>query len=144
MAQDRCVSMTRTWGFLATDVPDPPECILSCRRDFLRGLSLGDETLDVVCEALSDNASATAVVSVSVPVSESAPPSASTTNEPDFWALYCCDAQRCGVDNLRSVGQDRMYTLFLLELCSLGVVMFYNADAIWAANVNWFINSCQK
>lgn len=138
--------MTRAWGFIATDVPDPPECVLSCRRDFLRGLSLENETLDVVCEALSDTAAATVstVVSISVSEAASAPSSSSSStevaagDEPAFWALYCCDAQRCGVDNLDG-GQDRMSPTLLI--C---VVVVIETDGGSTANVNWFINSCQK
>jgi hypothetical protein len=110
VAEDECDS--RTWGFLATDVPNPPECVLACRNEFLRRLSLlEDETLDRVCEALSDTAGAFSVASSSFDDDASAAAAAAaataTTETALLWTLYCCDAQRCGVDNLHGRGRDR-------------------------------------
>lgn len=79
------------WGFLATDVPDAPACISDCRDKFLKALVPADETFGRVCEHLSENGDA-------------------STRDEAFQALYCCDAQLCGVDNLKSGGEDR--TLF--------------------------------
>lgn len=86
MEGNRCSN--QPWGFLATDVADPPACIADCRQKFLRGLSLEDETLETVCEALTDNGN-------------------TDIKDEMFWALYCCDAQLCGVDNLKGGGDDR-------------------------------------
>lgn len=81
---DRCEG--RPWGFLASSVADAPACIADCRQKFLTALSPKDETIERVCELLSDNDG--------------------NTDQP-FHLLYCCDAQLCGVDNLESGGDDR-------------------------------------
>ncbi|CEI65284.1 hypothetical protein FVEN_g6287 [Fusarium venenatum] len=87
----------RSWGFVAPDVQDPPQCIALCRERFLKELLPEDETFDRVCEALQD--------------------SDRMERDQPFQALYCCDAQACGVDNLGERGRD--------------------------PNVNWLINACQ-
>ncbi|KAF5625754.1 uncharacterized protein FTJAE_9931 [Fusarium tjaetaba] len=76
-----------SWGFIAPDVQDPPLCISLCRERFLKELVPGDETIDRVCEVLQD--------------------SDWMEKEQPFRALYCCDAQACGVDNLGEGGKDR-------------------------------------
>ncbi|KAF5022374.1 hypothetical protein F66182_5575 [Fusarium sp. NRRL 66182] len=86
------------WGFIAPDVDDPPLCISLCRDRVLKELLLKDETFERVCEALQDRDR--------------------MEKEQPFRALYCCDAQACGVDNLGEGGRD--------------------------PNVNWFINACQE
>ncbi|KAK2938232.1 hypothetical protein FoTM2_001450 [Fusarium oxysporum f. sp. vasinfectum] len=86
-----------SWGFIAPDVQDPPLCISLCRERFLKGLVPGDETIERVCEVLQDRDW--------------------MEKEQPFRALYCCDAQACGVDNLGEGGKD--------------------------PNVNWLINTCQ-
>ncbi|KAF4343388.1 hypothetical protein FBEOM_2686 [Fusarium beomiforme] len=86
-----------SWGFIAPDVQDPPLCISLCRERFLKELMPGDETIERVCEALQDKDR--------------------MEKEQPFRALYCCDAQACGVDNLGEGGKD--------------------------PNVNWLINTCQ-
>ena len=88
--QARCSN--KPWGFLATNLPDPPSCVAECRKRFLAGLSPlpSLETFDVVCELLSDNRRDTSAL----------------------WDLYCCDSQLCGVNNLASRGEDRKGTLF--------------------------------
>lgn len=78
----------RLWGTIATDVPDPPACISDCRTKFLKLLLPNNETFEKVCEALSDNGD--------------------SQIQQLLWALYCCDAQFCGVNNLWESGQDRM------------------------------------
>ncbi|KAJ4014895.1 hypothetical protein NW766_005212 [Fusarium irregulare] len=85
------------WGFVAPDVQDPPQCIALCRERFLKELVPEDETFEKVCEALQDKEY--------------------MEREQPFRALYCCDAQACGVDNLGERGRD--------------------------PNVNWLINACQ-
>ncbi|KAM0087370.1 hypothetical protein ACKRZS_000222 [Fusarium odoratissimum] len=86
-----------SWGFIAPDVQDPPLCISLCRERFLKELVPGDETIERVCEVLQDRDW--------------------MEEEQPFRALYCCDAQACGVDNLGEGGKD--------------------------PNVNWLINTCQ-
>ncbi|ENH72475.1 hypothetical protein FOC1_g10013131 [Fusarium oxysporum f. sp. cubense race 1] len=88
-----------SWGFIAPDVQDPPLCISLCRERFLKELVPGDETIERVCEVLQDRDW--------------------MEKEQPFRALYCCDAQACGVDNLGEGGKDHV------------------------ANVNWLINTCQ-
>ncbi|EMT64522.1 hypothetical protein FOC4_g10007199 [Fusarium odoratissimum] len=88
-----------SWGFIAPDVQDPPLCISLCRERFLKELVPGDETIERVCEVLQDRDW--------------------MEEEQPFRALYCCDAQACGVDNLGEGGKDHV------------------------ANVNWLINTCQ-
>ncbi|KAF7562384.1 hypothetical protein G7046_g1753 [Stylonectria norvegica] len=87
-----------TWGFIAANVNDPPQCISDCRERFLRNLLPKDETFERVCEVLADKGR--------------------IDREQPFRALYCCDSQLCGVDNLGDRGKD--------------------------PNVNWFINACQN
>ncbi|KAG9506862.1 hypothetical protein J7337_000406 [Fusarium musae] len=77
-----------SWGFIAPDVQDPPLCISLCRERFLKELVPGDETIERVCEVLQDRDW--------------------MEKEQPFRALYCCDAQACGVDNLGEGGKDRM------------------------------------
>lgn len=76
------------WGFVASDISDPPQCVQDCRERFLRAvlqlLLPKNETFDELCQALSYKES------------------------PLLDALYCCDSQLCGVDNLGGAGQDRM------------------------------------
>ncbi|KAG7421757.1 hypothetical protein Forpe1208_v001568 [Fusarium oxysporum f. sp. rapae] len=86
-----------SWGFIAPDVQDPPLCISLCRERFLKELVPGDETIKRVCEVLQNRDW--------------------REKEQPFRALYCCDAQACGVDNLGEGGKD--------------------------PNVNWLINTCQ-
>lgn len=86
MEDDRCSD--RLWGFLATDVSDAPACVSECRQNFLKTLVSQEETFQRVCERLSDN-------------------SDTDGQEEAFWALYCCDSQLCGVDNIERDGQDR-------------------------------------
>ncbi|KAF4468091.1 hypothetical protein FALBO_5021 [Fusarium albosuccineum] len=74
------------WGFVAPDVQDPPQCINMCRERFLRELLPKDETFERVCEALEDKGH--------------------MDREQPFRALYCCDSQLCGVDNLGEGGKD--------------------------------------
>ncbi|KAF4979706.1 hypothetical protein FZEAL_4134 [Fusarium zealandicum] len=74
------------WGFIAPDVDDPPQCISMCRERFLRELLPKDETFQRVCEALEDQGH--------------------MDREQPFRALYCCDSQLCGVDNLGEGGKD--------------------------------------
>ncbi|KAJ4261505.1 hypothetical protein NW762_006930 [Fusarium torreyae] len=74
------------WGFIAPDVKDPPQCISLCRERFMKELLPKDETFERVCEALQDKEH--------------------MEKEQPFRALYCCDAQACGVDNLGEVGKD--------------------------------------
>ncbi|KAM0349737.1 hypothetical protein ACHAPU_003566 [Fusarium lateritium] len=88
---------SHSWGFVAPDVQDPPHCISLCRERFLKDLLPKDETFERVCEVLQDTAR--------------------VGKEQPFQALYCCDAQACGVDNLGERGRD--------------------------PNVNWLINACQ-
>lgn len=75
------------WGFVAPDVQDPPQCIALCRERFLKELVPEVETFEKVCEALQDREY--------------------MEREQPFRALYCCDAQACGVDNLGERGRDR-------------------------------------
>ncbi|KAF5612526.1 uncharacterized protein FSUBG_1333 [Fusarium subglutinans] len=75
-----------SWGFIAPDVQDPPLCISLCRERFLKELVLGGETIERVCEVLQDRDW--------------------MEKEQPFRALYCCDAQACGVDNLGQGGKD--------------------------------------
>ncbi|RKL23825.1 hypothetical protein BFJ70_g6112 [Fusarium oxysporum] len=75
-----------SWGFIAPDVQDPPLCISLCRERFLKELVPGDETIERVCEVLQDRDW--------------------MEKEQPFRALYCCDAQACGVDNLGEGGKD--------------------------------------
>lgn len=77
-----------SWGFIAPDVQDPPLCISLCRERFLKELVPGDETIERVCEVLQGRDW--------------------MEKEQPFRALYCCDAQACGVDNLGEGGKDRM------------------------------------
>lgn len=74
------------WGFIAADVEDPPRCIATCRERFLRELLPKDETFERACEALANRGQ----------------------QQQHFRALYCCDSQLCGVDNLGERGRDRM------------------------------------
>ncbi|RSL84633.1 hypothetical protein CEP52_016382 [Fusarium oligoseptatum] len=89
------------WGFIAADVEDPPQCIAMCRERFLRELLPKDETFERACEALGDRGG-----------------EQQQQHRRSFRALYCCDSQLCGVDNLGERGRD--------------------------PNVNWFINACQE
>jgi hypothetical protein len=89
MDEDHCNGLA--WGFLATNVPDPPHCIATCRETFLKGWLLENETFESVCERLSNIEG-----------------SADGKDKP-FWSLYCCDAHLCGVDNLENRGKDRMF-----------------------------------
>lgn len=82
-----------SWGFIAANVDDPPECISKCRERFLKGLLPKDETFERVCEVLSDKDH--------------------MDKEQPFRALYCCDAQLCGVDNLGRSGKDRMCIIWI-------------------------------
>ncbi|KAI7761828.1 hypothetical protein LZL87_004135 [Fusarium oxysporum] len=75
-----------SWGFIAPDVQDPPLCISLCRERFLKELVPGDETIKRVCEVLQNRDW--------------------REKEQPFRALYCCDAQACGVDNLGEGGKD--------------------------------------
>uniref|UniRef100_A0A0D2Y4N1 Uncharacterized protein n=1 Tax=Fusarium oxysporum (strain Fo5176) TaxID=660025 RepID=A0A0D2Y4N1_FUSOF len=75
-----------SWGFIAPDVQDPPLCISLCRERFLKELVPGDETIERVCEVLQGRDW--------------------MEKEQPFRALYCCDAQACGVDNLGEGGKD--------------------------------------
>jgi hypothetical protein len=105
---------SHSWGFVAPDVQDPPQCIALCRERFLKELLPKDETFERVCDVLQD----------SVRMEKDQP----------FQALYCCDAQACGVDNLGERGRDRM--------CDAHIGGPY-ANKL-AANVNWLINACQE
>ncbi|KAH7320976.1 hypothetical protein B0I35DRAFT_477509 [Stachybotrys elegans] len=82
----RAESTGRSWGFIATNIPDPPACISECRAQLLETLLQGDETMQRACELLSDTTFA--------------------GREEAVQALYCCDSQRCGVDHLGKPGQD--------------------------------------
>ncbi|KAM0430496.1 hypothetical protein ACHAPT_005843 [Fusarium lateritium] len=73
-----------------------------CRERFLRELLPKDETLERVCEALGDRGEQ----------------EQQRQQHRSFRALYCCDSQLCGVDNLGERGRD--------------------------PNVNWIINACQE
>lgn len=76
------------WGFVAADVADPPHCISRCRERFLRDMLPKDETFERLCEVLEDKDH--------------------MDKGQSFRALYCCDSQLCGVDNLGAGGKDRM------------------------------------
>lgn len=76
------------WGFIATDVDDPPRCVSECRERFLRQMLPKDETFGRLCEVLGDKDH--------------------MDKEQPFRSLYCCDSQLCGVDNLGAIGKDRM------------------------------------
>ncbi|KAF4953824.1 hypothetical protein FGADI_5616 [Fusarium gaditjirri] len=75
-----------SWGFIAPDVQDPPLCISLCKERFLKELVPGDKTIERACEVLQDRDW--------------------MEKEKPFRALYCCDAQACGVDNLGEGGKD--------------------------------------
>ncbi|KAH6885799.1 hypothetical protein B0T10DRAFT_462049 [Thelonectria olida] len=91
--RERCAN--RAWGFVADQVDDAPPCIAECRGRFLSDVLPENETFERVCEMLQDSAS-----------------------EGPFRALYCCDAQICGVDHLQKAEQD--------------------------PTVNWLIDSCRN
>lgn len=80
----------QSWGFVAVNVEDPPQCVRQCRERFLREVLPKDETFDFeqVCQLLTDKDH--------------------MDKERPFRALYCCDSQLCGVDNLGGGGKDRM------------------------------------
>lgn len=80
----------KDWGYVATDINDPPDCISRCRERFLELLPQ-HETFDDVCQLLSD--------------------SRHMDMDQLFRMLYCCDSQLCGVNNLDGSGQDRMLAL---------------------------------
>jgi hypothetical protein len=101
----------KPWGYIAPSVPNAPKCISICRQSFLETLlsftnnpSDDDETFAWACETLSDN---NQVVYKDHP----------------FWRLYCCDAQRCGVDNVERLGEDRTSALLLPPTLSFGCVL---------------------
>lgn len=75
------------WGFIATSVSDPEQCITDCRVRFFSALLSKDETFDALCEVLSDKSH--------------------EDKEEALRTLYCCDSQICGVDNLIEGGLDR-------------------------------------
>lgn len=77
---------SRKWGFVASNVPDPPRCIARCRHLFRNALAPGDETLHTLCKTLSKD-----------------------DGHQLLWDLYCCDAQICGVYNVGRPGDDRAY-----------------------------------
>lgn len=89
----RCAD--RAWGFVAENVNDAPSCIAECRGRFLSGVLPEYETFDRVCAMLQDANDRDA-------------------SEGVFRALYCCDAQLCGVDHLQMAGKDRRTTLTCL------------------------------
>lgn len=75
------------WGFIATRVQDPPQCITDCRNRFIADLVPENETLDTLCEVLSDKSH--------------------SNKQKAFKTLYCCDSHICGVDNRAEGGLDR-------------------------------------
>ncbi|KAL2202282.1 hypothetical protein CC79DRAFT_1373906 [Sarocladium strictum] len=95
----------KPWGYIAPSVPNAPKCISICRQNFLETLlsttkpSDDDETFARACETLSDK-------------------NKFNGKDHPFWRLYCCDAQRCGVDNVERLGED--------------------------PNINWIINTCSN
>ncbi|KAK1849958.1 hypothetical protein CCHR01_07441 [Colletotrichum chrysophilum] len=73
----------REWGKIASNVPDPPQCIDNCGRKFLEKLVPGfrDSKWTEACGILSQ-----------------------TENTKQLWDLYCCNSSICGV--FPSMGQD--------------------------------------
>ncbi|KAL3297867.1 hypothetical protein RB213_010290 [Colletotrichum asianum] len=73
----------REWGKIASNVPDPPQCIDNCGRKFLEKLVPGfrDSKWTETCGILSK-----------------------TETTKQLWDLYCCNSSICGV--FPSMGQD--------------------------------------
>lgn len=75
------------WGKAASNVPDPPKCIETCRARFLERLVPGfnKTRYPEVCNVLSGSEDA----------------------KERLWELYCCDSTFCGVQLDGNLGQDR-------------------------------------
>lgn len=76
-----------TWGAIAGNVQDPPDCIRGCRESLRQLLAPNDETYAKFCSTL---------VQLDPPQMENM-----------LLGLYCCDSQLCGVDNIGLPGFDR-------------------------------------
>ncbi|KAK2055807.1 hypothetical protein LY76DRAFT_174436 [Colletotrichum caudatum] len=86
----------KAWAKAASNVPDPPKCIETCRSRFLESVVLGfDKTrYPEVCKALSNGQRATE----------------------RLWEVYCCDSTSCGVQLNGNLGQDPSVN-FIINTC---------------------------
>ncbi|KZL65864.1 hypothetical protein CT0861_09509 [Colletotrichum tofieldiae] len=84
------------WGKAASNVPDPPKCIETCRTRFFERVVPGfDETKYAeVCKVLSNREMAV----------------------DRLWELYCCDSTSCGVQLNGNLGQDPSVN-FIINTC---------------------------
>ncbi|KAI5458044.1 hypothetical protein BGZ63DRAFT_432527 [Mariannaea sp. PMI_226] len=94
--REKCAN--HPWGFVADDVEDAPPCIAKCRQMFLSEVLPKHETLERVCGILEDFGR--------------------VTSEEVLHAMYCCDAQLCGVNHMQTTGKD--------------------------PNINWLVSWCQN
>ncbi|PHH82729.1 hypothetical protein CDD83_3184 [Cordyceps sp. RAO-2017] len=97
MTREKC-SASR-WGSLAANVLDAEACVTDCRLRLLHSIGPRNHSLESLCEAASDSHRRSRI-------------------ERAFRAVYCCDSQTCGVDNVVGKGRD--------------------------PNVNWLISVCQS
>ncbi|KAK1968519.1 hypothetical protein LY78DRAFT_421612 [Colletotrichum sublineola] len=86
----------KAWVKVASNVPDPPKCIETCRNRFLESIvSDFDKTrYPEVCKALSNGQGAAE----------------------RLWEVYCCDSTSCGVQLNGNPGQDPSVN-FIINTC---------------------------
>ncbi|KAK1595084.1 uncharacterized protein LY79DRAFT_118620 [Colletotrichum navitas] len=86
----------KAWAKVASNVPDPPKCIETCRTRFLESVVPGfDKTrYPEACRALSNGQRATE----------------------RLWEVYCCDSTSCGVQLNGNLGQDPSVN-FIINTC---------------------------
>ncbi|KAJ0159704.1 hypothetical protein CTA2_9241 [Colletotrichum tanaceti] len=88
------------WGKVASNVPDPPKCIETCRARFLERVVPGfnKTRYPEVCNVLSGSAAA----------------------KERLWELYCCDSTSCGVQLDGKLGQDPNVNFIINHCQNLG------------------------
>nr|XP_036586056.1 uncharacterized protein CTRU02_04208 [Colletotrichum truncatum]KAF6796247.1 hypothetical protein CTRU02_04208 [Colletotrichum truncatum] len=87
------------WGKVASNVPDPPKCIASCRTRFLKSVlqDFDESRFSEVCGVLSKDEGA----------------------NKRLWELYCCNSTACGVT--LATGQDPGVNLIIGTCQNIGV-----------------------
>ncbi|WQF81873.1 hypothetical protein CDEST_06887 [Colletotrichum destructivum] len=88
------------WGKVASNVPDPPKCIETCRSRFLERVVPGFNKTGYpeVCNVLSGSEDA----------------------KERLWELYCCDSTFCGVQLDGNLGQDPNVNYIINNCQNLG------------------------
>ncbi|OAQ96953.1 hypothetical protein LLEC1_06040 [Akanthomyces lecanii] len=100
---EACVGST--WGAIAGNVHDPPDCVRGCRESLQHLLTPNEGTYAKFCSTL---------VQLDQPRMEDM-----------LHGLYCCDSQLCGVDNIGLPGSDRKQDqLFPFQLIRIANVDF--------------------